>query len=173
MKHSTALQVSAAILALVSSAAFASNVTPIKSAQTQVNPGFANGIAQLAQLPDLVPVISTAGAAPMFGVSNIGKAASTQSVLYIHCQKQNPAGPCPMNNSNDPMVESSNAMVTVPAVKVGETKWFNLSDIPGATPANGWAQGAYVFSMTVDSTNQVKESNESNNSTQGPHVWNK
>ena len=172
MKKSTSLTVHIAILALASSSAFASNVVQ-KPSQTQVNPGANTGLAQLAQLPDLVPVISTAGPAPKFGVSNIGKAVSTASVLYVHCQKQSPPGPCPMNNSNDPMVESSNATLNVPPVNVGETKWFNITDFPGATPPNAWGQGAYAFTMNVDHTNQVKESNENNNNTQAPHIWNK
>lgn len=174
MKNSIAQTATTAILALACSAAFASNVVPPKSSQTQVNPASVAGIAQLAQLPDLIPVISTAGAAPQFGVKNIGKVASTPSVLYVHCQKQTPAlGPCPMNNSNDPMVESSNATLNVPAVNVGETKWFGLGDFPSASPAGSWGQGGYSFSVSVDVKNQVQESNESNNTTQGSHIWNK
>lgn len=174
MKNSMTQTASIAILALACGATFASNVVPLKPSQTQVNPGTVAGIPQLAQLPDLIPVISTAGAAPKFGVQNIGKVASTPSVLSVQCQKQTPVlGSCPMNNSNDPMVESSNATLNVPAVNVGETKWFGLSDFPGASPAGSWGQGGYSFKVSVDVKNQVNESNENNNTTQGSHIWNK
>jgi hypothetical protein len=59
---------------------------------------------QLAQLADLITAISTA--------------VATAS--------------CPMNNGNDPMVESSIGTLNVPAVNSGEAKGFSLSDFPGA-----------------------------------------
>lgn len=169
MTRTLTLAASATILALACGASFA--MPPKPGSQIPRVPGI-DTTPQMVKLPDLIPFFSTKGGAPAFAVTNAGKLASAPSTLYISCQQQSPAvGPCPLHGAIGAMIESSDGTLNVPALNPGDTKWFGLGDFPGALPAAQWASGAYTFNETADSKQQVQESNENNNTSQG--TWNK
>ncbi len=113
----------------------------------------------------LVPVISTAGAEPKFGVQNAGAADSKAGAeLMIGCVPVNAqaTGNCKLKVSNDAMADPGNNKVAVPVLKKGETKWYTLAEVPGAAPAKDWLKGGYNFTLSV-----------AGNKTNSPHTWNK
>lgn len=135
--------------------------------------------AVAAKRPDLVPLSSTAGQEPLFGVMNTGQANATGEFwITVNCLPTKPQtqGNCKLNTSNDPMADpNTNKVKVLGGVTKGgvpTAKWFKLSNIQGAAGPGSWLKGDWKFKVTVDSPNQVPESNEGNNSSQW-HTWTK
>ena len=171
MRTATIAMALAALL-ITPGAALAAEKGPLSGSNAGTPP---HGLPATPSLkPDLRPVISTAGPVPLFGVMNGGPVAAGASVMSIGCVPVNFAatGHCKLNMSNDPMVDPGANKINVPALAKGETKWFGLQNVPGAAPAQSWFAGAYKFWLSVDSTQQVAEKDENNNSSQ-IHIWNK
>ena len=164
--------------ALASGAAFAAD--PKGLPPSSVKPGvFPGTSAVLAKKPDLQPLISTAGPEPKFGVMNVGQADTAGEFwITVNCVPTNFAaqGNCKLNTSNDPMADpNTNKFKVSGGVMMGgvpKAKWFGLGNIPGAAGPGSWMSGGWKFKVTVDSQNQISESNNSNNSSQW-HTWTK
>ena len=159
--------------------AFGADPKSLPPSRTQPGVGGSTTSAVLAKKPDLQPLISTAGPEPKFGVMNVGQADTAGEFwITVNCVPTNFAaqGNCKLNTSNDPMADpNTNKFKVSGGVLMGgvpKAKWFGLGNIPGAAGPNGWQSGGWKFKVTVDSQNQISESNNSNNSSQW-HTWTK
>jgi hypothetical protein len=113
-------------------------------------------------LPDLVPMLPQ----PMNGtivVANIGTTAAGQSRITLSCSKVGgsvTSPGCPESPGfTETRFNARYAYFDVPALGAGATHTLNLPFWGGLR----WSSGTYGFGVTVDSTNNVSESNEDNN----------